>query len=151
MPIIAPFVMLNGRIEEAASFYAAIFNNSRIESASPMSAVVELDGQRLMLFNGGDHFKLSEACSFFVSCKDQSEVDHYWTRLLADGGAEGQCGWLKDKFGLSWQVIPAVLGEYLADPDRARADRVMQAMLAMRRINVAALNAAHADPPGARS
>jgi predicted 3-demethylubiquinone-9 3-methyltransferase (glyoxalase superfamily) len=103
-----------------------------------------LDGQEFMALNGGPQFKFNEAVSFFIRCETQDEVDHYWNKLSIDGGAEGQCGWLKDKFGLSWQVIPSTLGRYLSDRDRAKADRVMQAMRKMKKIDVAALDAAYA-------
>jgi predicted 3-demethylubiquinone-9 3-methyltransferase (glyoxalase superfamily) len=109
-----------------------------------MSATFEIEGQTFIAFNGGPRFQFNEAVSFFVRCEGQAEVDAYWAKLIADGGTEGRCGWLKDKFGLSWQVIPEQLGRYLGDPDRAKADRVLQAMLAMKKIVIAELDAAWA-------
>jgi predicted 3-demethylubiquinone-9 3-methyltransferase (glyoxalase superfamily) len=106
-----------------------------------MTGVITIFGQELMVLNGGPHYKLTPAFSLFVKCKDQQEVDHYWARLL-EGGREDRCGWLTDKFGLSWQIIPDALGKFLSDPDPARANRAMQAMLGMRKIDVAELERA---------
>ena len=104
----------------------------------------ELDGQAVTALNGGPLFPFTEAFSFSVDCEDQAEVDYYWERLLADGGEESQCGWLKDKFGLSWQIVPRALGELMADPDPVKSQRVMQAMLKMVKLDVAGLQRAHA-------
>ena len=108
-----------------------------------MSATFVLEGQEFMALNAGPQFKFNEAVSFFIRCETQDEVDYFWHKLTDDGGAEGRCGWLKDKFGLSWQVIPNALGQYLGDPDRAKADRAMQAMLKMKKIDIAALEASY--------
>jgi predicted 3-demethylubiquinone-9 3-methyltransferase (glyoxalase superfamily) len=144
MQTITPFLWFNGNVEEAVRFYASVFPNTRIENANPAQATFELLGQKFMALNGGPAFKFNEAVSFFLSCDTQDEVDTYWRKLLADGGSESQCGWLKDKFGLSWQVIPRQLGRYLSDPDRTKAKRVMDAMLTMKKIDVAALDRAYA-------
>lgn len=130
--------------EEAAVFYVSVFPDARIVASNPFTATFELAGQEFYALNGGPRFKFTEAVSFFVKCEDQNEVDYYWTKLIADGGAESMCGWLKDKYGLSWQIIPHELGRYLSDPDRAKADRVMQAMLQMKKIVIADLNKAYA-------
>jgi predicted 3-demethylubiquinone-9 3-methyltransferase (glyoxalase superfamily) len=106
--------------------------------------VFELQGQQFMALNGGPQFKFTEAVSFSIDCRDQAEVDHYWSKLTADGGAESMCGWLKDKYGLSWQVVPAALVRYLEDKDQKKAQRVMEAMLQMRKIDVGALDRAYA-------
>jgi predicted 3-demethylubiquinone-9 3-methyltransferase (glyoxalase superfamily) len=108
-----------------------------------MSVTFRLDGQTLFALNGGPHYKFNEAVSFFISCKDQKEVDYYWNRLIK-GGKPSRCGWLKDKYGLSWQVIPQDLGKFLGDKDPVKADRVMQAMLKMVKLNVAGLRKAYA-------
>lgn len=142
MPTVTPFLMFEANAEEAVDFYVSIFPEARVISRSPLS--FELQGQRLSAFNGGPHFRFSEAVSLFVNCADQAEVDRYWTALLADGGQQSQCGWLKDRFGLSWQIIPEALMRYLNDPDRAAADRVLQAMLRMGKIDVATLDRAYA-------
>ncbi len=112
-----------------------------------MTVEFELVGQRFVGINGGPQFTFNEAVSFQIACEDQDEVDYYWERLTADGGEESQCGWLKDKFGLSWQVVPTGLDELFADPDPAKAQRAMQAMLGMRKIDIAALRAAAEGAP----
>jgi predicted 3-demethylubiquinone-9 3-methyltransferase (glyoxalase superfamily) len=143
MATITPFLWFEGNMQQAVEFYLSVFAESRLVSMSPMSATFELLGQRFMALNAGPHHKFNEAVSFFVGCNDQAEVDYYWEKLGA-GGAEQQCGWLKDQFGVCWQVIPHALGELLGDQDRAKAGRVMQAMLKMKKIVVADLRAAHA-------
>ena len=155
MPTITPFIMFNNQTEEAVHFYASVFKNSRIISlnrspdamlgagSQAQSATFELDGHPYLMFNGGPHFVPSEAFSMFVSVETQAEVDELWEKLTADGGEPGQCGWLKDKFGLSWQVIPTALGQLMGDPDPEKAGRVMQAMLQMNKLDIAALQAAH--------
>jgi predicted 3-demethylubiquinone-9 3-methyltransferase (glyoxalase superfamily) len=157
MQKITPFLWFDTQAEEAAKFYISTFPNSRIVTVarygdagpgpkgSVMTVVFELDGQRMIALNGGPQFKFTEAISLSVDCKTQEEVDHYWTKL-SQGGRESQCGWLKDRYGLSWQVNPAVLGEMLADPDPKKAKRVMQAMLKMKKIDIAALEAAAQQP-----
>jgi predicted 3-demethylubiquinone-9 3-methyltransferase (glyoxalase superfamily) len=149
MPQITTFLMYVDQAEQAAELYTSIFKNSRIISKTPgasgdqvMSVTFELEGQQYFAFNGGEHFQFSDAISLFVSCEDQAQVDEYWDKLIADGGAASQCGWLKDKFGVSWQIIPKRLGELLQDPDRAKASRVMAAMLKMGKIDVAELEQA---------
>jgi predicted 3-demethylubiquinone-9 3-methyltransferase (glyoxalase superfamily) len=154
MPNISPWLWFADQAEEAANFYVSVFKNSRIldvsrtpeggmgEPGSVMAVNFELDGQRFNALNGGPVFTFSEAISFEIPCADQAEVDEYWSRLTADGGQESQCGWLKDKYGLSWQVVPARLGELLSDPDPARAGRTVQAMLKMGKLDVAALERA---------
>jgi predicted 3-demethylubiquinone-9 3-methyltransferase (glyoxalase superfamily) len=141
---ITPFLWFDGQAQEAAAFYTKIFPQSRVISESPMNVVFELQGQTFYGLNGGPQFKFTEAISLFVSCKDQKEVDYYWEALTAGGGAPGRCGWLKDKFGLSWQIIPEALPRLMGDPDRQKADRAVQAMLQMQKIDVAKLEAAHA-------
>ena len=143
MQTITPFLWFNGNVEQAVRFYASVFPDTRIESANPMTATFELLGQRFMALNGGPMYKFTEAVSFFISCDTQAEVDDYWRKLTADGGTEQPCGWLKDKFGLSWQVIPRKLGRYLSDPDRQKAQRVTDAMMKMKKIDVAALDRAY--------
>jgi predicted 3-demethylubiquinone-9 3-methyltransferase (glyoxalase superfamily) len=139
--------------EEAADFYTSIFDNSRIvsvahyteagprEAGTVMTVEFELDGQRFIGINGGPQFKFDEAISLQTNCESQEEIDYYWERLT-EGGEEGPCGWLKDKYGLSWQVTPAGMDELFADPDKDRAKRAMKAMLAMRKIDIAALRSA---------
>jgi predicted 3-demethylubiquinone-9 3-methyltransferase (glyoxalase superfamily) len=143
MPKISPFLWFEGNMEEAVRFYLSVFKSSNLKSLNPMSATFELLGQEFMALNAGPHHKFNEAVSFFIKCEDQAEVDYYWTKL-GDGGTEQPCGWLKDRFGLAWQVIPNALGELLGDPDRVKAGRVVQAMLRMKKIVVADLRAAYA-------
>ncbi len=151
---IHPYLWFDNQAEEAMNFYVSIFRNSRVihvaryGEAGPgpaggvMIATFELDGVRFTALNGGPRFKFTEAISLYVDCADQAEVDHYWNRLL-EGGAPQMCGWLRDKFGLSWQIIPAALNRLMGDPDPVKANRVMEAMLQMQKIDVAALEAAH--------
>lgn len=148
MQTITPFLWFDDKAEEAMNFYVSIFKNSKVLSVMPgpngtvMSATFELDGQEFMALNGGPMFTFSPAISFFVKCETQEEVDHLWENLSAGGSTE-RCGWLKDKYGLSWQIIPNLLGELLQDPDPAKAGRVMQAMLQMDKIESQALQAAY--------
>lgn len=153
MPSITPSLWFDGDLEEAAAFYTTVFPNSTIErldrytDAGPgtpgevVSGTFVLDGTRFIGINGGPQFPFSEAVSFTVDCADQAEVDHYWNRLV-DGGVESQCGWLKDRFGLSWQIVPRRLHELTGDPDPARAAAATRAMLDMHRIVIADLEAA---------
>ena len=153
MPSITPSLWFDNNLEEAAQFYTSVFPNSSIEKfehytdAGPgkpgdvVWGTFVLDGQRFIGINGGPEFPFSEAVSFEIRCKDQSEVDYYWERLV-DGGEESQCGWLKDRFGLSWQITPDRLYELLEDPDRARAAAATKAMLGMRRIVIEELEQA---------
>lgn len=142
---ISPFLWFDGQVEEAVKLYTSIFPNSKILSLNPMSAQFELGGLQVMALNGGPAFKFTEAVSLFVRCADQAEVDQYWNAFVDSGGSEGQCGWLKDRFGLSWQIIPDALGRYMSDPDRAKANRVIQAMMKMTKIVVADLDRAAAS------
>jgi predicted 3-demethylubiquinone-9 3-methyltransferase (glyoxalase superfamily) len=154
MPAICPFLLLPGKAEDAARFYVAIFPNAQIEKTihhgpgsfgpvgSVLSVTFSLSGQRYIALNGGPPAEMTVAISFHIDCKDQAEVDHYWTALTADGGAPGQCGWLRDRFGLHWQVIPSRLPELLWDADPARAGRAMAAMMQMGKIDIATLEAA---------
>jgi predicted 3-demethylubiquinone-9 3-methyltransferase (glyoxalase superfamily) len=150
---ISPFLWFDTQAEEAATFYTSLFPNSRIldvqrnEAADPQkSAFVvtfELDGVRFTALNGGPaHAQFTEAISFQVECADQAEVDRYWDTLIADGGEPSQCGWLKDRYGLSWQIVPEALPKLLADPDPGAAARVMAAMLKMQKLDIATLQAA---------
>jgi predicted 3-demethylubiquinone-9 3-methyltransferase (glyoxalase superfamily) len=160
MPSITPTLWFDHNLEEAAAFYASIFPNSRIEDlnrstdagpgepGSVLSGTFVLDGNRFIGINGGPHFSFSEAVSFTIDCKDQDEVDYYWNRLT-DGGEESQCGWCKDRFGLSWQITPRALMQAMADPNRAAAKRVMEAMMGMRKIDIAAIERARAGMPAA--
>ncbi len=144
MPRITPFLWFDAPLDEPVDYYRSIFEDVRVHSVSPMTAEFEIEGQRFMALNGGPKFAFNEAVSFFVECEDQAEVDRYWERLTADGGAESMCGWLKDRYGLSWQIIPRTLIRHLNDPDRAKAERVTQAMLQMKKIDIAALDRAAA-------
>jgi predicted 3-demethylubiquinone-9 3-methyltransferase (glyoxalase superfamily) len=155
MPKITPFLWFDTQAEEAAKLYVSVFPNSKIinvsrygdagpgPKGSVMTVSFELDGQPYTALNAGPMFKFNEAISFMVNCKTQEEVDHYWNKLTADGGQESQCGWLKDKFGLSWQITPTTLMELMQDPDPKKANRVMQAMLKMGKIDIAALKKAY--------
>jgi predicted 3-demethylubiquinone-9 3-methyltransferase (glyoxalase superfamily) len=155
MAKLTPFLWFDTEGEEAAKFYTSIFPNSKIAkvtrfgSAGPrpegtvMTVDFELDGQPFVALNGGPEFSFNEAVSFQISCKDQDEVDSYWSKLT-DGGEEGPCGWLKDRFGLSWQVVPTALPELLDDPDKEKAQRVMAAMLEMHKIEIDELERAAA-------
>ena len=155
MPKLTPFLWFDTEAEEAAEQYTSIFPNSRItevtrygsagprEAGTVMTVAFELDGQRFVALNGGQDFSFTEAVSFVVNCETQAEVDEYWSKL-SDGGEEGPCGWLKDRFGLSWQIVPARLMELLTDPDQERAQRAMAAMLKMGKIQVDELEQAAA-------
>lgn len=123
----------DGQAKEAAEFYCSVFENSKIISENPMMVIFELNGRKLMGLNGGPQFKFNEAVSLFISCENQAEIDFYWARLT-EGGEEGMCGWLKDKFGLSWQIVPSILGILMSDPEKST--RVVQAFLQMKKINI---------------
>jgi predicted 3-demethylubiquinone-9 3-methyltransferase (glyoxalase superfamily) len=150
---IVPNLWFDTEAEEAAKFYVGVFDNSRIvnvthyteagprDAGMVMTVEFELDGQRFIGINGGPQFSFDEAVSFAIECETQEEVDHYWVKL-SEGGEEGQCGWLKDRYGLSWQVVPTGMEELFADPDKGRAERAMKAMLGMRKLDVAALRSA---------
>jgi predicted 3-demethylubiquinone-9 3-methyltransferase (glyoxalase superfamily) len=144
MPTITPFLWFDGQAQEAMTFYTSIFKDSKVISSNPMSVQFELQGQRFIGLNAGPHHKFTPAVSFFIEVDTQAEIDNYWNKLLADGGRPDQCGWLQDKFGLSWQVIPKALPKLLSDPDPAKAKRALDAMLKMTRIDLAELQRAHA-------
>jgi len=151
---ITPFLWFDHQAEDAARFYASVFPNSKIEAVarygeagpgpagSVMTVGFELDGQKFTALNGGPHFKFTEAISFVVNCETQQEVDEYWAKLT-EGGQEVQCGWLKDKYGLSWQIVPAVMVEMIKDKDAARSQRVVKAMMQMKKLDIARLQEAY--------
>jgi predicted 3-demethylubiquinone-9 3-methyltransferase (glyoxalase superfamily) len=141
---VTPFLWYQEKAEEAARFYVSVFKNSKIIETNSMMATFELEGAQFMAFNGGPTHKLDHNISLFIRCETQDEVDYFWNKLKADGGREVQCGWLVDRFGLSWQVVPNILGDLLGDDDREKADRAMQAMLGMVKLDIAALKKAHA-------
>lgn len=148
MPTITPFLWFDSQAEDAMNFYASIFRQSKVISVNRangrvMAVEFELEGQRFMALNAGPHFKFTEAISFFVGCESQLEIDDLWQKLTADGGASSRCGWLKDKFGLSWQIVPKSLGRMLGDTDPARSKRVMDAMLQMDKLDLKALQQAY--------
>jgi predicted 3-demethylubiquinone-9 3-methyltransferase (glyoxalase superfamily) len=152
---ITPFLWFDGQAEEAANFYTSMLDNSKIldvarygevgpgEKGSVMTVSFELEGQRFVGLNGGPHYKFTPAISFYVSCETQEEVDYFWDKLLEGGGKPIQCGWLSDRFGVSWQVVPDALIEFLQDEDREKAQRVMQAMLQMVKIDIKKLKEAY--------
>jgi predicted 3-demethylubiquinone-9 3-methyltransferase (glyoxalase superfamily) len=154
MQKITPFLWFDDQAEEAINLYVSVFKNSKILSVSRygeagpgpagmvMTATFQLEGQEFIALNGGPDHKFTEAISLFVDCKTQEEVDELWEKL-STGGEQGPCGWLKDRFGLSWQIVPSVLGELLGDPDPVKSQRVMQAMLQMSKIDIAGLKAAY--------
>src|SRR6266581_7078245 len=147
MPTITPFLWFDSQAEEAMNFYISIFKNAKVLSVSRadgkvMSVTLELEGQKFMGLNAGPQFKFTEAISLFVDCETQEEVDELWEKL-SEGGEKGRCGWLKDKYGLSWQVIPSILGKLLHDKDPAKAKRVMNAMLQMNKIDINGLKQAY--------
>jgi predicted 3-demethylubiquinone-9 3-methyltransferase (glyoxalase superfamily) len=159
MQKITPFLWFDHQAEDAAKFYTSIFKNSKIgrifrytEGAAekigrPVGSVLtiefEIEGQKFVALNGGPRFKFTESVSFVVNCESQDEVDYFWDELTADGGEESACGWLKDKFGLSWQVVPTVLIDMLHDKDSAKSERVMETMLQMRKIHIKTLKEAY--------
>ncbi|OGO26817.1 MAG: hypothetical protein A2Z16_07345 [Chloroflexi bacterium RBG_16_54_18] len=154
MQKITPYLWFDHQAEEAVNFYTSIFKDSKIlnmsrlpaeapgQSGPVITATFQIEGQDFMALNGGPMYRFTEAVSFFVSCKTQEEVDYYWDRLL-DGGEAQMCGWLKDKYGLSWQIIPEALGQLMGDPDPEKARRVMEAMLKMVKIDIAELKQAY--------
>lgn len=160
MQKITPFLWFDGKAEEAAKFYISIFKNSKIGRISrygeagpgpkgaAMSATFELDGQEFIALNGGPQFTFSPAISFFVNCETQEEVDEIWEKLC-EGGKKNRCGWLQDKFGVSWQVIPTALGKLMSDPDPEKSGRVMRAMLQMEKIDIRGLQQAYENKSSA--
>jgi predicted 3-demethylubiquinone-9 3-methyltransferase (glyoxalase superfamily) len=145
MQKITPFLWFNNNAAEALHYYTRVFKNSRIISQPPQAMMLELEGQELILFNGGPHYQFTPAISLFIRCENQSEIDELWEKLLADGGKPNRCGWLQDKYGLSWQLVPPQLFTYLQDKDPIKAKRVMDAMLQMDKLDIATLQKAHAD------
>jgi len=149
MKKITPFLWFDNQAEEAMNFYVSLFKNSKVLNVSrgpdgkAFIMSFELEGQEFMALNAGPQFKFNESVSFYVDCEDQAEVDYFWDTLTADGGEESMCGWLKDKYGLSWQIIPRQLGELMGDPDPEKSKRVTDAMLKMQKIIVADLQKAH--------
>ena len=149
MTSITPFLWFDDNAQDAIQLYSDVFPGTRVleHAEGPdgklFSATIEVAGQRISVLNGGPGHPFTDAASLFVSCADQAEVDRYWDSLTADGGAPGRCGWLTDRFGLSWQIVPEAMGRLLSDPDREKAQRVMQAMLQMSKIEVADLDAAY--------
>lgn len=154
MTTITPYLWFGHNAEEAIALYTSLFDDAKVTTlvrypeGTPlagrvMNAEFALAGQKFIALNGGPHFTFTEAVSFMVSVETQDEVDRLWNALIADGGSESRCGWLKDRFGLSWQIIPSALGRYLSDPDPEKAGKVMQAMMQMSRIVIADLDAAH--------
>src|SRR5919106_3377359 len=150
MKKITPFLWFDTQAEEAMNFYCSIFKNSKVLGVTPgpngiaQTVNFELNGQEFMGLNAGPQFKFNEAISFFVNCETQEEVDYYWEKLTADGGEESACGWLKDKFGVSWQITPTVLIEMLQDKDPEKSERAMKAMLQMQKIDINTLKVAYA-------
>ena len=156
---ITPNLWFDMNAEEAANFYVDLFDDGRIlnvarypegtpgPAGKVMTVEWELNGQKFVGINGGPQFQFSEAVSFMISCKDQEEVDYYWDRLTADGGKEGQCGWLSDRFGLAWQVVPEGMDEVFSDPDPAKAERSMAVMMKMKKLDIAELRAAAEGVP----
>jgi predicted 3-demethylubiquinone-9 3-methyltransferase (glyoxalase superfamily) len=155
MQKITPFLWFDNQAEEAMNFYTSIFKNSKVgrisrygdagpgPKGSVMTAEFSLDGLEFIALNAGPMFKFTEAISFVIDCKSQEEVDYYWNKLTADGGEESMCGWLKDKFGLSWQVVPAKLSEYMLDKNAAKAKKVTEAMFKMRKIDLKKIEEAY--------
>lgn len=134
---IYPCLWFDGQSQEAANFYCSIFPNSKIITDNQMVVIFELNGKKFMGLNGGPNFKFNEATSFVIDCETQEEIDFYWNNLTSNGGEEGNCGWLKDKFGLSWQVVPTVLPKLLSNPEKAQS--IMQAFMKMKKFDIAAL------------
>lgn len=153
MQKITPFLWFDGNAYEAAQFYTSVFSNAKITGIIPaqedkaMTVTFELDGQEFIALNGGPVFNFTEAISFYVSCATQEEIDEKWEKLTSDGGKEGVCGWLTDKFGISWQVVPEILPQLLADKNTAKAERVVQAMMQMKKMNIATLVDAAKEVP----
>jgi predicted 3-demethylubiquinone-9 3-methyltransferase (glyoxalase superfamily) len=134
---IYPCLWFDGNAQEAAKYYCTVFKNAKITAENPMVVMFEIDGKKFMCLNGGPHFKFNESVSFVVNCDTQDEIDYYWNTLTANGGVESQCGWLKDKFGLSWQIVPAILPKLMSDPSRAQ--NVMQAFMKMKKFDIKTL------------
>jgi|SRR5690349_17264913 predicted 3-demethylubiquinone-9 3-methyltransferase (glyoxalase superfamily) len=135
-----PCLWFDGQAKEAADFYCSVFKDSRIISENPVVVQFEINGSRIMALNGGPHFKFNEAVSLVITCDKQDEIDYYWEKLTADGGQESMCGWLKDKFGLSWQVVPANMGKLMTDPERMQ--RIMPVLMQMKKLDMQKLEEA---------
>src|SRR6184192_234580 len=161
MQKITPFLWFDNQAEEAAKFYVSVFKNSKIkgmthytgeepsgQKGSVMTVSFELDGQEFVALNGGPQFKFTAAVSFVINCETQEEIDYYWEKLTAGGGEEVQCGWLTDKYGLSWQVVPSKIREWVTDKDQARTDRVMQTVMQMKKLDLAAMQRAYEGTRG---
>ena len=154
MQKITPCIWFNGRVEEALKLYTTIFKNGKIKKVSHygkgasmpagsiLTAVFEIEGQEFMILNGGPHFTPTEAVSFVIECNNQQEIDHYWDSLTANGGSESMCGWLKDPFGVSWQIVPKGLGDLLNQKDAEKSQKVMGALMQMKKLDIAELKAA---------
>ena len=147
MPTVTPFLWFDSQAEEAMNLYASIFPRAKVLTVNSaqgrvMSVEFELEGQKFMAMNAGPHHKFNEAVSFFVGCDTQQEIDDYWAKLTANGGEPGRCGWLKDKFGLSWQIVPKALGRLMSSGDATKSKRVMDALLRMNKLDVKALQQA---------
>jgi predicted 3-demethylubiquinone-9 3-methyltransferase (glyoxalase superfamily) len=140
---ITPFLWFDNNGQEAAEFYVSVFPNSRIITSSPFITVFELENQRMQALNGGPNFEFTEAISWYVDCEDQAEVDYYWDKLISNGGTPGQCGWLKDKYGMSWQIVPKALPKLMMDSDPIKAGKVREAMMKMTKIMVQDLEEAY--------
>ena len=136
---IYPCLWFDGNAKEAAQFYCGVFKNSKITSENPMVVICDLNGRKFMFLNGGPHFKFNEAVSFVIDCETQADIDYYWEKLT-EGGQESNCGWLKDKYGVSWQVVPSSLGSMISDPERGQ--RVIQAFMKMKKFNIKELQEA---------
>ena len=130
---IYPCLWFDGQSQSAADFYCSVFPNTKILSANPMAVIFELNGQKFMGLNGGPEYKFNEAVSFVVNCETQEEIDHYWNKF-AEGGQEGKCGWIKDRFGVSWQIIPTILGKLMSDPEKA--PKAMYAFMQMKKMDI---------------
>ena len=139
---VVPFLWFNNNVEEAVTFYTSVFKDSEIIHLNKMNSVFRVNGQELYAFNGGPHFTFTEAISLFINCDTQEEVDYYW-EALSKGGEKSRCGWLKDSFGLSWQVVPAILGKLMNDPDPVKSKRVVDALMQMTKLDIAALEQAY--------
>jgi predicted 3-demethylubiquinone-9 3-methyltransferase (glyoxalase superfamily) len=140
---VSTFLWFESNANEAATLYCSIFPISKITSVTPMATSFEIEGQRFVAFNGGPHYKLTPAISLYVSCNTQVEVDALWDRFLAEGGRESKCGWLVDRYGLSWQIVPTIAIELMNDPDPVKAKRVVDALLAMQKLDIATLQRAY--------
>ncbi len=136
---IYPCLWFDGKAKEAAEFYCTVFKNAKITSENPLVVMFELNGKKFMGLNGGPMFKFNEAVSFVVDCETQEEIDHYWSKLTTDGGEESMCGWLKDKYGVSWQIVPRIIGQLISNPDKEKAGRIMQALMKMKKLDIATL------------